>query len=375
MGRIETSHYGTSTDTNGVMKFFVNSGGPSGELNIMTMTSNGNIGIGDQNEPLTLIHALTQDTALECALLLESSYANIPASLSVFDERSDIYFAGIDSITETLNPDIRYRVLSAVSGSKDDNLLNLNGRLDFLVNNDTQIVPNGIESKMCVTHLGNVGVNIMQPANIFNVAPELRMPDSTICTFTTSGGTIITLNNNLFSSLSNEQRKMLIGGSVVIENNSLTRANIISIDSNNQLTVGTDLSSYEDNKIHIHYSGLNVNSSNGFTGVNTINPQSVLSVNGSISLPIINTTTNITLDCTNYTVLCNTGGGNITVTLPTNSSILNGRIYVIKKISASNICYINPSGSNIDGVSGNYSITINYTFVKIQSDGANWWII
>jgi hypothetical protein len=40
LGRIETSHYGTSTSTNGVMKFFVNSGGPSGELNIMTMTSN-----------------------------------------------------------------------------------------------------------------------------------------------------------------------------------------------------------------------------------------------------------------------------------------------------------------------------------------------
>ena len=375
LGHIETSHYGTNTDNSGVMRFFVNNGNT--ENNLMTMTSNGNIGIGDQNEPLTLIHALTQDTTLECALLLESSYLNIPASQSVFDERSDIYFAGIQSITENHNADIKYRVLSAVSGSKDDNILNLNGRLDFLVNNDTQ--PNGIESKMCVTHSGNVGVNIMQPANIFNVAPERRLisGEQNTISVTESGGTVITLNHNIFSGLTDEQKNMFIGGSVVVENDILTRANIVSVNLllSNKLTVDQNLSGYVNNIIHIHYSGLNVNSSNGFTGVNTINPQSVLSVNGSLSLPIINTTTNITLDCTNYTVLCNTGGGNITVTLPTNSSILNGRIYVIKKISASNICYINPSGSNIDGVSGNYSITINYTFVKIQSDGANWWII
>ena len=374
LGRIETSHYGTSTDTNGVMKFFVNSGGPSGELNIMTMTSNGNIGIGDQNEPLTLIHALTQDTALECALLLESSYANIPASLSVFDERSDIYFAGIDSITETLNPDIRYRVLSAVSGSKDDNLLNLNGRLDFLVNNDTQIVPNGIESKMCVTHSGNVGVNIMQPANLFNVAPERRLisGEQNTISITASGGTVITLNNNIFSGLTAEQKKMFIGGSVVVENDSLTRANIISINANNQLTVDTNLSAYVGNIIYVHYAGLNVNGSNGFVGINTINPQSVLSVNGSISLPIVKTTLDITLDCTNYTVICDTTGGNITVTLPINSSNLIGRIYVIKKFPylGPNTCSINPNGSTIDGSGGLLNIT---SFIQVQSDGTDWW--
>lgn len=333
LGHIETSHYGTNTDNSGVMRFFVNNGNTNTENNLMTMTSNGNIGIGDQNEPLTLIHALTQDTALECALLLESSYQEIPSSQSVFDERSDIYFAGINSITETLNPDIRYRVLSAVSGSNDGNQLDLTGRLDFLVNDNSKSIKNGIESKMCVTHLGNVGVNIMQPANLFNVAPERRLisGEQNTISVTASGGTVITLNNNIFSGLTAEQKKMFIGGSVVVENDSLTRANIISINANNQLTVDTDLSTYVGNIIHIHYAGLNVNGSNGFTGVNTINPQSVLSVNGSISLPIVKTTLDITLDCTNYTVICDTTGGNITVTLPVNSSNLIGRIYVIKK--------------------------------------------
>jgi hypothetical protein len=211
------------------------------------------------------------------------------------------------------------------------------------------------------------------------VAPERRLisGEQNTISVTASGGTVITLNNNIFSGLTDEQKNMFKGGSVVIENNILTRANIVSVNLllSNQLTVDQDLSGYVDNIIYIHYPGLNVNGSNGFTGVNTIAPQSVLSVNGSMSLPIINTTTNITLDCTNYTVICDTTTGNITVTLPTNSSSLNGRIYVIKKISASNTCYINPSGSTIDGASGNYSITTNYIFVKIQSDGANWWII
>ena len=375
LGHIETSHYGTSSDNSGVMRFFVNNGNTNTENNLMTMTSNGNIGIGDQNEPLTLIHALTQDTTLECALLLESSYLNIPASQSVFDERSDIYFTGINSITETLNPDIRYRVLSAVSGSNDGNQLDLIGRLDFLVNDNSLPIKNGIESKMCVTHSGNVGINIMQPANIFNVAPERRLisGEQNTISVTASGGTVITLNNNIFSGLTDEQKNMFKGGSVVVENDILTRANIVSVNLllSNQLTVDQDLSTYVGNKIHIHYAGLNVNSSNGFTGVNTINPQSVLSVNGSLSLPIVKTTLDIALDCINYTVICDTTTSNIAVTLPVNSNSLIGRIYVIKKIPG-NTCSINSNGCNIDGSPALYSVT---NFVQIQSDGIDWWVI
>ena len=375
LGHIETSHYGTNGDNSGVMRFFVNNGNTNTENNLMTMTSNGNIGIGDQNEPLTLIHALTQDTTLECALLLESSYLNIPLGQSVFDERSDIYFTGINSITETLNPDIRYRVLSAVSGSNDGNQLDLTGRLDFLVNDNSKSIKNGIESKMCVTHLGNVGVNIMQPANMFNVAPERRLisGEQNTISVTASGGTVITLNNNIFSGLTDEQKNMFKGGSVVVENNILTRANIVSVNLllSNQLTVDQDLSGYVNNIIHIHYAGLNVYNNNGFTGVNKTNPQSVLSVNGSLSLPIVKTTLDIALDCINYTVICDTTTSNIAVTLPVNSNSLIGRIYVIKKIPG-NTCSINSNGCNIDGSPALYSVT---NFVQIQSDGIDWWVI
>ena len=64
---------------------------------------------------------------------------------------------------------------------------------------------NGIESRMSITHQGNIGVSILQPASTFQVAPELRNTNSEINTITTtaSGGTIITLSNNIFSSYNN----------------------------------------------------------------------------------------------------------------------------------------------------------------------------
>ena len=384
LAHIEASHYiagtnNSSVDNCGTLRFFVNSGSNTvGEINLMTMTSNGNIGIGGQNSPLTLIHAITQQKTAECAMLLESNYQNIQTSAlsqSVFDERNDIYFAGVKSITNTINPNIKQRVLSAVSGSNDSNTTLLTGRLDFLVNDSTKSALNGLESKMCLTHAGNMGVNIMQPANMFNVAPEVRISSGEISTITsnTVGGTTITLSTLSFSGFTTEQQKMMIGGSVVVENSALTRANIVSISPPSTLTVDTDLSGSLNDKIHIHYAGLNVNNTNGFTGINTTNPQSVLSVNGSMSLPIVNTTSDITLDCTNYTILCNTAINTINVTLPLMSSNLNGRIYVVKKLVTSplNTCTITPNGGTIDGAS---STTVT-TFSKIQSDGSNWWII
>ena len=375
LGRIETSHYGTSSDNKSIMKLSVNNG--STLNNVMSLTSNGNIGIGGgtsgQNVPLTLIHATMQDSTRECDLLLQSNYNNSNTS-SVFDERSDLYFGGISSMTETINPNIKYRVLSAISGSNNSNTKTLNGRLDFMTNNQTN--GNGIESRMSIDNIGNVGVSILNPASTFQVAPELKLSGqiNTIST-TASGGTIITLNNNIFSILTTVQRNLYINGFVVIENNSLTRATILSVNGSNQITVNVDLSAYVGNIIHVHPAGLNVIGTGvtaGFTGVNTTAPTSVFSVNGSLSLPIITKTNDFTLDLNNYTVLCNTGSNNITITLPVNSSAITGRIYIIKKASVSNICYINPNGVLIDNASGNYTVN---NFAQVQSDGSNWWLI
>lgn len=369
LGSIEVSHNGTNSDNKGIMVFNVSN--VSVQQNVMSLTSDGYIGIGNQNLPETLIHAYSENTAKECALTLESKY-NITTNPSVFDERSDVYFRGVTSKNDNTNPNIRYNVLSAISGSKDTNINSLLGRLDLLTNNNDTTTQNGIESRMSITHTGYVGVNILQPANMFNVAPEKRAVSSVytkINSINNVGGTLITLSQGLFDTP--ELQLMFVGGSLVINNETLTRANIIAVNANNQITVDVNLTAYVNYNVYVHYAGLNVSATNGYTGVNTISPGSVLSVNGSLSLPITTTSTDITLNTKNYTVICNTNSGAVIVTLPSNNTGLLGRIYVIKKYGT-NTCSINPNGSTIDGSGSNYSVT---TIVKVQSDGTNWWVI
>jgi hypothetical protein len=379
LGRIETSHFGSNKDVKGIMKLSVNNGTTLNTL--MSLTSNGNIGIGGGtsglNNPLTMIHASMQDSTKECELFLQSNYSKTQTSnSSVFDERNDIYFGGLNSITETIDPSIKYRVLSSISGSNDSNTKQLDGRIDFLTNNQTR--GNGIESRMSITNTGNVGVSILKPASLFQVAPELRLTNGQINTISTtaSGGTVINLSNNIFSNLvTQEQRNLYIGGSVVVENTTLTRATIVSVNASNQITVNTDLSAFVGNVIHVHVAGLNVIGSGvtaGFTGVNTTTPTSVLSVNGSVSLPIISTSSNITLNLNNYTVICNTSLNTVIVTLPTNSSSILGRIYIIKKTSTNFTCTLDTIDSALIDGANSYIFT---NFVQVQSDGTNWWVI
>jgi len=385
LGRIETSHNGTNADKQGIMKLSVNSG--SGLNTIMSLTSNGFVGIGGglngYNDPLTLIHATTQVITTECELLLQSGYkASGSTSInSVSDERSNIYFAGNSSIGNNHNPNIKKRVLSAISGSNDGNANKLDGRLDFLTNNETINNDNGLESHMTITHVGNVGVSILQPLSTFQVSPELRVAAGTLNTIqsTASGGTVITLNNNIFSGLSTAQRNLYIGGSVVIENTTLTSVTIVAVSPSvdNTLTVSTNLSAYVGFVVHIHPAGLNVlssgsGSSASFTGINTTTPTSVLSVNGSLSLPIVLTSSaTFNLDLNNYTVICNTSANSITVTLPTNSSSITGRIYIIKKLGA-NSCTVDTVDSALIDNSATQTVT---NFTQVQSDGTNWWRI
>ena len=173
-----------------------------------------------------------------------------------------------------------------------------------------------------------------------------------------------------------KKKKMFYGGNLIVENDVNTSCIIESVDLtggvNNKLTVNSNLSTYVGKTVSIHYAGLNVDKSSGFTGVNTTTPGSVLSVNGSMSLPIHYTDTDMTLDCTNYTVICDISSGNVIITLPVNGNNLIGRIYILKKIGGF-ILYINPNGSNIDNVSGNY--TVITSFIHVQSDGTNWWVI
>jgi len=375
LGRIETSHYENAVDNKASMRFYINDGTETGALtnNLMAMTSSG-VGIGENN-PLSILHASTLTTTEECSFLLQSVYSNDTGNTSVFDERSNIYFGGGTSINDN-NNNIKTRVLCGISGSKNTTLDKPIGRIDFSTNNDDTY---GLENRMSILNTGNIGIDITNPAHIFSVSPEHRNLNIKSTIITTSGdGTLITLDylNQLFTGLTLEQKKMFYGGSLIVENDVNTSCTIESVDLtggvNNKLTVNSNLSTYVGKTVSIHYAGLNVDKSSGFTGVNTTTPSSVLSVNGSMSLPIISTDIDMTLDCTHYTVICDISSNNITITLPVNGNNLIGRIYILKQIGGFTL-YINPNGSNIDTVGGTY--TVITSFIKLQSDGTDWWII
>ena len=103
---------------------------------------------------------------------------------------------------------------------------------------------------------------------------------------------------------------------------------------------------------------------------------STMQVNGSMALAIKTVNVNYTINAGDNTVLANTSSAPFTVTLPSPGGI-TGRIYTIKKIGTGgidNALTIVPSGGTIDGGTS-YIIYNDYTYVSLQTDGANWYVI
>ncbi len=103
---------------------------------------------------------------------------------------------------------------------------------------------------------------------------------------------------------------------------------------------------------------------------------STVQVDGSISMAIKTVTANYTVTDTDNTLLANTTGGAIIISLPAPSSIA-GRIYTIKKIGTGGIdnqLTITPSSGTIDG-GNSYVIYNDWTYVTLQTDGSNWYVI
>ena len=108
----------------------------------------------------------------------------------------------------------------------------------------------------------------------------------------------------------------------------------------------------------------------------TGNANSTMQIAGSLSLAIKTVTADYTLTASDNTVLANTTSGAFTITLPATSSIA-GRTYTIKKIGTGGIdkeLTITPASGTIDGGSS-YIIYNDWSFVNLQTDGTNWFII
>jgi hypothetical protein len=114
-------------------------------------------------------------------------------------------------------------------------------------------------------------------------------------------------------------------------------------------------------------------------GINaTLSKRTALRVNG-----LLNTTeavqrsysgaaSNITLDNTYDIVAVSASGGNVTITLPAASGTNAGLTYTIKRTDNSgNTCTV---AGTIDGAT-NYSLTAQYKYVTVTSNGTDWYII
>lgn len=106
------------------------------------------------------------------------------------------------------------------------------------------------------------------------------------------------------------------------------------------------------------------------------NANSTVQVAGSLSLAIKSVTANYTVTGADNTILANTTSAAITITLPDPASF-SGRIYTIKKIGTGgidNALTISPNAGTIDGGSS-YVIYNDWTYVSLQTDGSNWYVI
>jgi hypothetical protein len=109
---------------------------------------------------------------------------------------------------------------------------------------------------------------------------------------------------------------------------------------------------------------------------NTGNANSTMQVDGSIAMSIKTVSSNYTLTGSDNTILANTTSAALTLNLPAPGSFA-GRIYTIKKVGTGGIdnqLTISPASGTIEGGSS-YVIYNDWTFVTLQTDGTNWYII
>ena len=109
------------------------------------------------------------------------------------------------------------------------------------------------------------------------------------------------------------------------------------------------------------------------TGIGETNPQSTLHIGGSLSLPISTLSSDTTIGIQHYTIIADSSGGVRTITLPSNSSLLAGRTYIVKRVGGNNIIDTNDTAT-IDG-SNTQTLGSDYDRLMVQSDGTNWHII
>lgn len=95
----------------------------------------------------------------------------------------------------------------------------------------------------------------------------------------------------------------------------------------------------------------------------------------AMGYPIRTVTTDTTIGTTDYTVLVDTSGGDVTVTLPAASSS-QYRVYNIKKVTSdlNKVIVDGNASETIDGAL-TANVTVQYESLTIQCDSTSWWVL
>jgi hypothetical protein len=102
------------------------------------------------------------------------------------------------------------------------------------------------------------------------------------------------------------------------------------------------------------------------------NNNSVVQIMGSLGLKTVTKTSSYALTANDAVVLMN--GVTLTATLPDATSHCTGRTYIIKLIASSTCTVATTSSQHIDGATS-YTLSAQYKYVYVQSDGTQWWIL
>lgn len=115
--------------------------------------------------------------------------------------------------------------------------------------------------------------------------------------------------------------------------------------------------------------------STGRIGIATSSPGSTLHVAGSVQCSVSSVSANTTLDGTHCIVAVDDSGGSKTITLPACVAAQIGRVYRVKKMSASNSTIIGRTGSDtIDGATS-YTMSTQYDARDLVCTSAGAWSI
>lgn len=258
----------------------------------------------------------------------------------------------------------------------------------FLTHNDSipySVRYHAIEMQNTHTY-GTTGILMKNSSGTDQFRLLTQNPNGSINPFTAGENIISSENNKDLGIYRDFTKKIRVGDSRTYNYNILNVTNTTANSGANieyqgdgsnfgVSGVGNSTNASVANKFFNYFFGYQyVIDANGNTGINNTAPNSKLSVTGSLSLTVTGYSADHSL-AEDHAAFFTTAASAINCYLPTAIG-KSGREYIIKKIDngAGTVIITPPGGQTIDGAAS-YTLTTQYQFVKLVSNGSNWFVI